>query len=82
MNEKVNALEMRAWKSVNELKNHFVIDVLTAERLHDIFVYLFLSKASKNQRGIDMHQKSLKKVIHGLPVINRASIQVAATQMA
>ena len=72
MNYKSEALETEAWKSVDKLKTNYVIDILTAERLHDIFIYIRLSTASKNQRGIDLHRSALHKILQGLPVIRKA----------
>ena len=67
-------LELKAQKCVNELKNEFVIDLLTAERLHDIFVYLLLSQANKNQRGVNMQQAALRNVLRNCPVIKKMPV--------
>ena len=74
VNYKSEALEAEAWKSVDKLKTNYVIDLLTAERLHDIFIYIRLSTASKNQRGIDMHRNALQKVLKDLPVIKKPAL--------
>lgn len=68
MNYRSEALDLEAWKRVDELRRDFVIDLPAAERLHDIFVYLMLSRASKNQRGIALHQNALQKVLQVLRV--------------
>jgi hypothetical protein len=65
------SLEKKAQERVNELKKDYVIDMLTAERLQDIFVYLILAKASKNQRGVAMQEAALRNVLHNCLLINQ-----------
>lgn len=67
-------LEMKAQACVNELKNEFVIDMITAERLHDIHVFLFLAQASKNQRGVEMQQAALRNVLRNCLLKNKLPV--------
>jgi hypothetical protein len=67
-------LEIKAQKCVNQLREDFVIDILTAERLHDIFVYLLLAQANKNQRGVDMQQAALRNVLRNCMVRNKMPV--------
>ena len=71
---RIDPLEKKAWERVNELKKDYVIDILTAERLHDIFVYLMLAQASKNPRGIEMQQTALRNVLRNCVMITKPSI--------
>ena len=64
-----DVLEKKAWEQVNALKKEYVIDLLTAERLHDILVYLMLAQNSKNPRGIEMQQTALRRVLRNCAVI-------------
>lgn len=63
MNYQDNAYERRARADVNKLKEKYVIDIITAERLEEIFVYLYLSQKSKNPRGIDIQTEKLKAIL-------------------
>jgi hypothetical protein len=65
------SLEKKAHQCVNELKKEYVIDMLTSERLQDIFIYMMLAKASKNQRGVAMQQAALKNALHNCLMINK-----------
>jgi hypothetical protein len=66
-----SSLEKKAQERVNELKKDYVIDMLTAERFQDIFVYLMLAKASKNQRGVAMQEAALRNALHNCLLINK-----------
>jgi hypothetical protein len=59
-----NIFEKRAQADINKLKEKYVIDIITAGRLQEIFVYLYLSQASRNQRGINLQTEKLKDVLH------------------
>ncbi len=63
MNYQDNNFEKRAREQVNKFKQEFLIDKLTEERLQEILVYLFLSQANKNPRGINIQQENLKDVL-------------------
>lgn len=64
-----NAFEKRARTHVNKLKLEYVIDLVTAERLEEIFVYLYLSQVSRNQRGVNIQTEKLKSILHNCPKI-------------
>ena len=64
-----NLLEKQVRKDINKLKENFVIDLIAAERLKEIFIYLYLSKGSRNQRGINLQTEKLKSVLHNCPRI-------------
>ena len=64
MDYQSEAFEKRAKADIEKLKQKYVIDLITAERLQEIFIYLYLSQGSKNQRGINLHTEKLKSVLH------------------
>jgi aspartate carbamoyltransferase regulatory subunit len=67
MDYQSNEFEKRAMLQVNKLKQEYVIDVITSERIQEILVYLYLSKVSRNQRGINIQTEKLKNVLHNCP---------------
>lgn len=69
MNYQDNAFDRRARADINKLKAIYVIDIITAERIQEILVYLYLSQASKNQRGINLQTEKLKNALHTCPKI-------------
>jgi hypothetical protein len=64
-----SVIEKRAQRDINKLKQRYVIDLIAAEKIKDILVYLYLSQGSKNQRGIDLQTEKLKSVLHNCPRI-------------
>ena len=64
-----NLFEKRARMDINKLKENYVIDLITAGRLQEIFIYLYLSQGSRNQRGINLQTEKLKTVLHNCPRI-------------
>lgn len=64
-----NVFEKRAQAEINKLKQKYVIDLITAARIQEILVYLYLSQASRNQRGINIQTEKLKSVLHNCPKI-------------
>ncbi|MBS1796892.1 MAG: hypothetical protein JSS81_23905 [Acidobacteria bacterium] len=74
--------EKRAQAEINKLKETYVIDLVTAERLRDIFIYLFLSRLSRNPRGISIQTEKLNAVLHHCPRIVRPEISVPLHQRA
>jgi hypothetical protein len=64
-----NVFEKRAQADINKLKERYVIDIITGERLQEIFIYLYLSQASRNQRGINLQTEKLRNVLHTCPKI-------------
>jgi hypothetical protein len=78
MNYQDNNFEKKAQAYVNQLKQEFVIDLMTGERLQEILVYLYLSKANKNQRGITIQQENLKVVLQKCPAKSRPLVSAAA----
>ena len=64
MDFQANVIERRAQRDINKLKQSYVIDLIAAEKIKDILVYLYLSQGSKNQRGIDLQTEKLKSVLH------------------
>lgn len=77
MNYQDNAFERRARADINKLKAIYVIDIITAERIQEILIYLYLSQASKNQRGINLQTEKLKNALHGCPRITAAPVLAA-----
>jgi hypothetical protein len=69
MDHQSNSFEKRAQSEISKLKETYVIDLITAARLQDILVYLYLSQGSKNQRGIKIQTEKLKSVLHNCPRI-------------
>jgi hypothetical protein len=67
MDSQNNIFEKRAQAEINKLKQKYVIDLITAGRIQEILVYLFLSQGSKNQRGINLQTEKLKNVLHNCP---------------
>jgi hypothetical protein len=67
MDYQANVIERRAQRDINKLKQNYVIDLIAAEKIKDILVYLYLSQGSKNQRGIDLQTEKLKSVLHNCP---------------
>jgi len=59
-----NIFEKRARIEINKLKQKYVIDLITGERIQEILVYLYLSQGSKNQRGVNLQTEKLKDVLH------------------
>lgn len=59
-----NVFERRAMAHINKLRQEYVIDMITAERLQDVLVYLYLSQQSRNQRGINLQTEKLKNLLH------------------
>jgi hypothetical protein len=59
-----NVFEKRAQADIFKLKEKYVIDIITAERIQEILIYLYLSQGSKNQRGINLQTEKLKNVLH------------------
>ncbi|MEP6900477.1 MAG: hypothetical protein ABJA66_01935 [Actinomycetota bacterium] len=78
MNYQDNNFEKKAQAYVNQLKQEFVIDLLTGERLQEILVYLYLSQANKNPRGINIQQENLKDVLQKCPAKSRLFVSAAA----
>jgi hypothetical protein len=64
-----NVFEKKAQAEINRLKQSYVIDLITAARIQDILIYLYLSQGSKNQRGINLQTEKLRNVLHGCPKI-------------
>jgi hypothetical protein len=64
-----NIFEKRAQADIFKLKEKYVIDIITAERIQEILIYLYLSQGSKNQRGINLQTEKLKNVLHNCPRI-------------
>ena len=62
-----NVFEKRAQAEINKLKQEYVIDMVTAERLEEVFVYLYLSQGSRNPRGISIQTEKLKGILHNCP---------------
>lgn len=69
MNYQNNVFEKRAQAQINKLRQEYVIDMITAERLEEILVYLYLSQGSRNQRGINIQTEKMKNVLHNCPKI-------------
>ena len=69
MNYQNNVFEKRAQAQFNKLRQEYVIDMITAERLEEILVYLYLSQGSRNQRGINIQTEKMKNVLHNCPRI-------------
>ena len=69
MNYQNNVFEKRAQAQINKLRQEYVIDMITAERLEEILVYLYLSQGSRNQRGINIQTEKMKNVLHNCPRI-------------
>jgi len=69
MNYQNNIFEKRAQADINKLKQEYVIDMITAERLEEVFVYLYLSQGSRNQRGINLQTEKLKNILRNCPKI-------------
>ena len=64
-----NEFEKRAQADIFKLKQRYVIDAISAERIQDILIYLYLSQGSRNQRGINLQTEKLKTVLHNCPRI-------------
>ena len=64
-----NEFEKRAQADIFKLKQRYVIDAISAERIQDILIYLYLSQGSRNQRGINLQTEKLKSVLHNCPKI-------------
>jgi hypothetical protein len=64
-----NIFEKRAQAQINKLKEKYVIDLITAGRIQEILVYLYLSQGNKNQRGVNLQTENLKNVLHNCPKI-------------
>ena len=69
MDYQANVFEKRAQADINKLKEKYMIDVITGERIQEILVYLYLSQGSRNQRGINLQTEKLKNVLHNCPKI-------------
>ena len=69
MDYRNNIFDKRVATHINKLRQEYVIDFLTAERLQDILVYLYLSQDNKNQRGINLQTENLKNLLHNQPKI-------------
>ena len=69
MSYQSNEFEKRAQADIFKLKQRYVIDVITAERIQEILIYLYLSQGSRNQRGINLQTEKLKGVLHNCPKI-------------
>jgi hypothetical protein len=69
MDYQANVFEKRAQADINKLKEKYMIDVITGERIQEILVYLYLSQGSRNQRGINLQTENLKNVLHNCPKI-------------
>ncbi|HEY8559427.1 MAG TPA: hypothetical protein VIL74_03410 [Pyrinomonadaceae bacterium] len=69
MNYQDDLYEKRAQTDINKLKQKYVIDIIAAERIKEILVYLYLSQGSRNQRGINLQTEKLKNVLHNCPKI-------------
>ena len=69
MDYQENLFEKRAKADINKLKERYVIDLITAERVKEILIYLYLSQGSRNQRGINLQTEKLKNVLHNCPKI-------------
>jgi hypothetical protein len=69
MDYKDNVFDKRAHADINKLKQTYVIDIITAERIQEILVYLYLSQGSRNQRGVNLQTEKLKNVLHNCPRI-------------
>lgn len=74
MNFQDNSIERQARADINKLKEIYIIDSITAERLQDILIYLYLSQGSKNQRGVQLQTEKLKNVLHTCPRIAAPAI--------
>jgi hypothetical protein len=68
MNNQSNAFEKRAQADINKLKQKYMIDLITAERLKEVLIYLYLSQGSKNQRGINIQKDKLNTILHNCRV--------------
>jgi hypothetical protein len=64
-----NMFEKWVQEQINKLKREYVIDMITAERLQDILIYLYLSQESRNQRGVRLQTEKLKNLLHNCPKI-------------
>lgn len=64
-----NILEKRAQADINKFKQKYVLDLVTAERIQEVLIYLYLSQGSKNQRGINLQTEKLKNILHNCPRI-------------
>lgn len=80
MNYHDNAFERRARIDINKLKEKYVIDIITAERLEEILVYLYLSQNSKNQRGVQIQTDKLKSVLQNCRRIIPPAMQAQSAQ--
>jgi hypothetical protein len=78
MNNQENPLEKKARIYVDQLKQQYVIDILTTERLQEILVYLFLSQNSRNQRGVALQTENLKNI---LQQCSRITVPAYSSQM-
>lgn len=67
----LDSCEIKAQERVNQLQQEFIINQITAERLHEIHVFLFLAEANKNQRGIDIQQAAMQSVLRNCSIQNR-----------
>jgi len=59
-----NVFEKRAQADINKLKQTYAIDLITAGRIQEILIYLYLSQSNKNQRGINLQTAKLQNVLH------------------
>lgn len=80
MNHHDSAYERRARVDINKLKEKYVIDIVTAERLEEILVYLYLSQNSKNQRGVQIQTDKLKNVLQNCRRIVPRAMQAHSAQ--
>jgi hypothetical protein len=82
MDYQSNAFEKRAQADINKLKQTYVIDLISAARIQEILVYLYLSQNSKNQRGINLQTEKLKSVLHNCPRIIAPPVYASPTPKA
>jgi len=76
------SIERQARADINKLKEIYVIDAITAERLLDILTYLYLSQGNKNQRGVQLQTEKLKNVLHTCPRIAAPTMSAQSTNIA
>ncbi|GEM_PF-5011482 len=80
MDYQSNEIEKRAQADIFKLKQNYVIDIITAGRIEEILVYLYLSQGSRNQRGINLQTEKLKTVLHNCPKIMTPVYSASAAQ--
>jgi hypothetical protein len=82
MNNQSNTFEKRAQADINKLRQKYLIDLITAERLQEVLIYLYLSQGSKNQRGINLQKDKLNNILHNCPALTAPVFAAQSKQSA